>query len=99
MLFIVWCSEAFADSEDRVGVVEAPNIEEATETIKKWASADIGDYEELSRPETTIGTGYAEVAFHRRVTDSDETGWDRYQIRPRENPFMFLVEDWKLIFS
>ena len=99
MLFIVWCSESFADESDRVGVVEAANIQEAINIVQKWAEEGVEDYEELSGAEKTTASGFAEIAFHRRLAGSNETGWDRYHIASRENPFMFLVGDWKQIFS
>lgn len=99
MIFIVWSSESFADESDRVGVVQAANIQDAIAIVQKWAEEEVEEYEELSGAEKTIGPGFAEVAFHRRLAGSSETGWDRYHIVPRENPLMFLVEDWKQIFS
>lgn len=111
MLFKVATRRAFAEEEDRIGVIEAQGLDEAVEKLKKWAETNMvgTDLQQLSGPDVELADGWATASFRLRWVPDDadavpEVGCDEYVIKqfaPSLDPdiLMFLAEDWHEVFS
>lgn len=103
MLYKVCMVESFAEEGDRVGIIEATDLHQATSRLVEWARAyDWGDYHPGEPSITFVGEptpDEARVSF--RSTDPDGyEGNDVYLLRPVGHfMLMFLAEDWSHIFD
>ena len=100
MLFTVCMGETFAEEPDRVGIVQADSLIEATSKLTMWVeTTDWGDYSRLGDPVIQNQTGSVMVRYKSQDPDGAD-GFDEYIISPLlGDAFMFLVEDWPYVFN
>ena len=98
MLYKVFMADSFAELQDRIGVIEAVSIHEATQCLLHWNKDNWGEYTP-SKPEVKVEPDQAVIAYE--VEDNDGyKGKDVYVIRPvGDKILMFLAQDWNLVFD
>ncbi len=99
MLYKVFMTDWFADTSDRIGVIEAQSIEEAARRLVAWnRDADWGDYI-AGEPKVEIEPDRAIIAYEVKDGDGCQ-GRDVYVIRPvGADILLFLANDWNLTFD
>ena len=100
MLFTVCMGETFAEEPDRVGIVQADSLIEATSKLRMWAeTTDWGDYSRLGDPLVQDQAGSVRVQYRLQDPDGGD-GFDEFIITPISgDTLMFLVEDWPYVFN
>ena len=104
MLFKVFMMDNLAEQPDRIGVIETTTIQDAASRLIQWNAEEV-DWADYVPSEPTIeilGPDEARVFYRVKdmVDDKEREGSEVYVIRPiGSDIFMFLAEDWKLVFD
>lgn len=96
--------DCFAEPVERIGVIEAATIEDAAQRLIRWNAEEVewADYVPSEPMVEILGPDEARVSYQVKdlAGDKEPEGSEVYVIRPiGADIFMFLAQDWNLVFD